>query len=90
MRTWKRAFMMIFYSRTKTKQENSNINFKGGFDSYINEIVNPITDDRDDLHTHSVSKFLFHHFNNLMHDLDKDTYKIRHLGGQIRTGGFTE
>ena len=89
--TWNRAFM-IFYSRNKTKQKNSKIDFTCGFDSYVNEIVNPITDNRDDLHTHSVSKFLFHHFSNLMQDLDKDSYKIRyyHLGWQTRTGGFTE
>ena len=52
--TWNRAFM-IFYSRNKTKQKNSKIDFTCGLDSYINEIVNPITDNRDDLHTHSVS-----------------------------------
>ena len=55
------------------------INFTGGFNSYINEIMNPITDNRDDLHTLSASKVLFYHFNNLMHNLNEDTYKIRHI-----------
>ena len=29
------------------------------------------------LHAHSAPKFSFCHFNNLMHDLNEDTYKIR-------------
>ena len=53
-------------------------NFTGDFNSYINEIINLIADNIDDLHTHSASKFLFYHFNNLMHDLNEDSYKIRH------------
>ena len=52
------------------------INFTGGFNSYINEIMNP---NRDDLHTLSASKVLFYHFNNLMHNLNEDTYKTRHI-----------
>ena len=41
-----------------------------------NEIINPITDDGDDLHTQSASKFLCYHFNNLIDGLNEDTYKI--------------
>ena len=52
------------------------INFTGGFNSYINEIMNP---NRDDLHTLSASKVLFYHFNDLMHNLNEDTYKTRHI-----------
>ena len=55
------------------------INFTGDFDSYIIEIINPLTVNRDDLHTHSASKFLFYHFNNLMRDLNEDTCNIRRL-----------
>ena len=42
----------------------------------INEIINPITDDRDDLHIQSAFKFLCYHFNNLIDGLNEDTYKI--------------
>ena len=48
------------------------------FNSYLNETINPIIDDRGDLHTHSASKFLYYHFNNLIQDLNEDTCKIRH------------
>ena len=41
-----------------------------------NEIINPITDDGDDLHTQSASKFLCYHFKNLIDGLNEDTYKI--------------
>ena len=74
-RSWKRAFM-IFYSRSRTKQKkllDYEINFTGDL-----EIINPITEDRNDLHTHSASKFLFYHFNSLMCYLNEETYKIRH------------
>ena len=79
-RSWKRAFM-IFYSRSRTKQKkllDYEINFTGDLDSYINEIINPINEDRNDLHTHSASKFLCYHFNNLVCYLNEETYKIRH------------
>ena len=79
-RSWKRAFM-IFYSRSRTKQKkllDYEISFTGDLDSYINEIIDPITEDRNDLHTNSGSKFLFYHFNNLMCYLDEETYKIRY------------
>ena len=49
------------------------------FEFYLNEIIAPITNDKDDMDTNSTSKFLFYHFNNLRHNfLDEDTYKIRH------------
>ena len=54
-------FLLAQQNETK-KLLDYEINFTGDFDSYINEIINPITDDRDDLHTHSASKFLFHLF----------------------------
>ena len=70
-------FLLAQQKETK-KLLDYETNFTGGFDFYMNEIINPITDDRDDLHTHSASKFLFYHFNNLMHYLNEDTYKIRY------------
>ena len=48
------------------------------FDFYLNEIIAPITNDKDDMDTHNMSKFLFYHFNNLRLDLKVDAYKIRH------------
>ena len=54
------------------------IDFTDDLDSYANKIINPITNNSDDLHTHSASKFLFYHFNSLMCDLNEDTYKVRH------------
>ena len=68
-------FLLAQQNETKTLWDYK-INFTGDFDSYINEIINPITDDKDDLHTHNASKFLFYHFNNLMRDFNKGTYKI--------------
>ena len=69
------------------------INFTGDSNSYLNEIINPIIDDRGDLHTHSASKFLFYHFNNLIQNLNEDTYKIRHTfipDDKYLLGVFTE
>ena len=37
-----------------------------------------MTDDRFDIDTHSTSKFLFYHFNNLRHDLGEEAYKVTH------------
>ena len=70
-------FLLTQQNKTKNLLDYE-INFIGDFDSYINEIINSITEDSDDLLTHSAAKFLFYHFNNLMHDLNEDTYKIRH------------
>ena len=55
------------------------IDLTDDFEFYLNEIIAPITNDKDDMDTNSTSKFLFYHFNNLRHKfLDEDTYKIRH------------
>ena len=35
------------------------------FEFYLNEIIAGVTDDEYDIDTHSTSKFLFYHFNNL-------------------------
>ena len=70
-------FLLTQQNKTKNLLD-FEINFIGDFDSYINEIINSITEDSDDLLTHSAAKFLFYYFNNLMHDLNEDTYKIRH------------
>ena len=54
------------------------INLLDNFDFYLNEIIAPITNDKDDMDTHNTSKLLFYHFNNLRLNLNKDAYKIRH------------
>ena len=68
-------FILVQQNKPK-KPLDYEINFTGGFNSYINKIMNP---NRDDLHTLSASKVLFYHFNNLMHNLNEDTYKTRHI-----------
>ena len=58
---------------------NYEIDLSGNFDFYLNEIIAPMTNDKDDMNTHSTSNFLFYHFNNLRLGLNKDAYKIRHI-----------
>ena len=48
------------------------IDLSDDFDFYLNEIIAPITNDKDVMNTHSTSKFLFYHFNNLRLDLKED------------------
>ena len=73
---------MFFYLWSKMKQKklmDYKIDLTDDFDFYLNEIIAPITNDKDDMNTNSTSKFLFYHFNNMRHNfLDEDTYKIRH------------
>ena len=52
--------------------------FSDNFDFCLNKIIAPITNDKDDIDTHSTSKFLSYDFNNLRLDLNENTYKIRH------------
>ena len=71
-------FLLAQQDETK-KLMDYKIDLTDDFDFYLNEIIAPITNDKDDLDTNSTSKFLFYHFNNLRHKfLDEDTYKIRH------------
>ena len=70
-------FLLAQQHETK-KLADYEINFTGDLDSYRNEIINPFTNYRDDLHTHSEPKFLFYHFNNSMCNLTEETYKIGH------------
>ena len=53
------------------------IDLSGNFDFYMNEVIAPITNDKDDMDTHSTCKLLFYHFNSLKLNLNEDTYKIR-------------
>ena len=56
---------------------DSEIDCSDNFDFDLNEIIASITNDKDDTDTHSTSKYLFCHFNNLRLNLNKDAYKIR-------------
>ena len=46
------------------------------FEFYLNEIIASITDNKFYVDTHSTSKFIFYHFNNLRRDLGEEAYKI--------------
>ena len=48
------------------------------FEFYFNEVIVGVTDDKFDIDTHSTSKFLFYHFNDLRLDLGEKAYKVRH------------
>ena len=75
-----RIYDFLLAQQDETKRlMDYKIDLTDDFDFYLNEIIAPITNDKDDLDTNSTSKFLFYHFNNLRHNfLDEDTYKIRH------------
>ena len=71
-------FLLAQQDETK-KLMDYKIDLTDDFEFYLNEIIAPITNDKDDMDTNSTSKSLFYHFNNLRHIfLDEDTYKIRH------------
>ena len=48
------------------------------FEFYFSEVIVGVTNDRFDIDTHSTSKFLFYHFNDLRLDLGEEAYKVRH------------
>ena len=54
------------------------IELSDDFDFYLNEIIAPFTNDKDDMDNNSTPKFLFYHFTNLRLNLNEDTYKLRH------------
>ena len=60
------------------KKNLLNLDINDDFDFYLNEVIIGTTDDKFDIDTHSTSKFLFYHFNNLRRDFSGEAYKIRH------------
>ena len=54
------------------------IDLSDDFDFHLNQIIAPITNDKDGIDIHSTSKFLFYHFNNLRLNSNEESYKIRH------------
>ena len=60
------------------KKNLLNLDINYDFDFYLNEVIIGTTDDKFDIDTHSTSKFLFYHFNNVRRDFSEEAYKIRH------------
>ena len=57
---------------------NFDLDTNDHFDFYLDEVTVGMTDDEFDIDTHSTSKFLFYHFNNLRRNLGEEPYKVRH------------
>ena len=70
-------FMIAQQDETK-KFVDFNLDINDDFHLYLNEVIIGTTDDKFDIDTHSTSKFLFYHFNNLRRDFGEEAYKIRH------------
>ena len=66
-------FLLAQQNETKKIMEFET-DLSDDFDFYLNEIIAPITNNKDDIDTNSTTKFLFYHFNNLRLNLNKDTY----------------
>ena len=58
------SFMHAQQDETK-KLLDFDLDNNDNFEFYLNEIIAGVTDDEYDIDTHSTSKFLFYHFNNL-------------------------
>ena len=71
------SFMHAQQDETKNLLD-FDLDINDDFEFYLNEIIAGVTDDEYDIDTHSTSKFLFYHFNNLRRDLGEKAYKIRH------------
>ena len=69
---------MIAQQDETKKFVNFNLDIINDFDIYLNEFITGWTDDKFDIDTHSTSKVLFCHFNNLRRDFGEEVYKIRH------------
>ena len=67
-------FLLAQHDKTKTLIDYE-IDLSDNFDFYLNEIIASITINRNDMDTHSTSKSLFYHFNNLKLNLNEDAYK---------------
>ena len=50
----------------------------GSFEYYVTEILDGVTDDKNDVHMNSISKFLFYCFNNFRQLFDLLIFAIRH------------
>ena len=73
------------FIKTQTNKNYILIDFDFSFDGTLSEYYNSylsnldnITTATNDYYTHRNSKFLFYHFNDLLLNLGRDLYKIRH------------
>ena len=64
-------FLLAQQNETKKIMEFET-DLSDDFDFYLNEIIAPITNNKDDIDTNSTTKFLFYHFNNLRLNLNKE------------------
>ena len=56
---------------------NLDINLSGdGY--YVREVLDGVTDDKNDVHTNSTSKFLFYCFNKFRRSFGLSTFAIKH------------
>ena len=71
------SFMNAQQDKTK-KLIDFDLDIKNDLEFYLNKVVAGVTDDKFDIDTHSTSKFLLYHFNNLRCDLGEEPYKIKY------------
>ena len=72
-------YIFLHAQQNETKKFiDFDLDINDDFEFYMNEVIAGVTDDRFDIDTHSTSKFLFYHFNNLRRDLGEEAYKVRH------------
>ena len=62
-------FLLAQQDKTE-KIMDYEIDLSDDFDFYLNEIIAPFTNDKDDMDNNSTPKFLFYHFNNLRLNLN--------------------
>ena len=55
---------------------NLDINWSSGFEYYVREVLDGMTDDKNDVHTSSTSKFLFYRFNDFRRSFALSTFEI--------------
>ena len=71
------SFMHAQQNETK-KLMDFELEISDDFEFYLNEVIVGITDEKFDMDMHSISKFLFYHFNNLRRNLGEEACKIKY------------
>ena len=59
---------MLAQQNERKKFVDFNLDINADFDFYLNEVIIGTSDNKFDIDTHSISKFLFYRFNNLRRD----------------------
>ena len=70
-------FLRVQEDVTK-KLSKVNVDINDDFEYYVREVLAGITNDRYDMNTNSISKFLFYHFNTLRQSQGKTFLQVRH------------